>query len=372
MKNLISQKLNLWLLAWPLGLIIYLCSRLIDGFAEHVMAQGVYRVWSQALSFLSGLIPFSLAEFILILLFPAVLFFLVRAIVRVCRASGHRGVTALTALRNFLIVTGLIWFLFMIGCGANYYRTEFKEFSGLEIQKSSKEELLALCRILAQETGEARLRLEERDGIDGTTVFDSPVTDSSRARAAREAMYRLATEIEELDGYYPVPKSVFFSNVMSEFNITGVYFPWTVEANVNVDIPDYSRGVTLCHELSHLRGFMREDEANYIGYLACVTSGDEELIYSGYMSAFINASNRLYSESPEGYSEVMGLLPVGVLVDLADNSRYWRAFKDTTLSRVGESMNDTYLKMNAQTDGTKSYGRMVDLLLAEYRKKGLI
>ena len=27
-------------------------------------------------------------------------------------------------------------------------------------------------------------------------------------------------------------------------------------------------------------------------------------------------------------------------------------------------MNDTYLKANAQEDGTKSYGRMVDLLLA--------
>ena len=31
-------------------------------------------------------------------------------------------------------------------------------------------------------------------------------------------------------------------------------------------------------------------------------------------------------------------------------------------------INDTYLKANAQSDGVKSYGRMVDLLLAKYRK----
>ena len=30
---------------------------------------------------------------------------------------------------------------------------------------------------------------------------------------------------------------------------------------------------------------------------------------------------------------------------------------------------DTFLKANGQTDGTKSYGRMVDLLLAEYRSQ---
>ena len=33
-------------------------------------------------------------------------------------------------------------------------------------------------------------------------------------------------------------------------------------------------------------------------------------------------------------------------------------------------MNDMYLKANAQETGTKSYGRMVDLLLAWNRSKG--
>ena len=33
-------------------------------------------------------------------------------------------------------------------------------------------------------------------------------------------------------------------------------------------------------------------------------------------------------------------------------------------------MNDVYLKANAQEAGTKSYGRMVDLLLAMKREQG--
>jgi len=43
-------------------------------------------------------------------------------------------------------------------------------------------------------------------------------------------------------------------------------FPFTFEANVNVDIPPYQIPSTMLHELSHLRGFMREDEANFISY----------------------------------------------------------------------------------------------------------
>ena len=112
---------------------------------------------------------------------------------------------------------------------------------------------------------------------------------------------------------------------------------------------------------------MREDEANFIGYLACVNSDSAELKYSGCMLALIYAGNKLYEDSPELYRELYVTYSPGMKADLKENSVYWAQFKDKVLERVGEKMNDTYLKINNQTDGTKSYGRMVDLLLAEYR-----
>ena len=39
------------------------------------------------------------------------------------------------------------------------------------------------------------------------------------------------------------------------------------------------------------------------------------------------------------------------------------------VSRVSDKVNDTYLRANAQEEGSKSYGRMVDLLLGEYRQR---
>ena len=71
---------------------------------------------------------------------------------------------------------------------------------------------------------------------------------------------------------------------MSRTEITGIFIPFTMEANVNVDIPDYSLGSTMCHELAHLHGFIREDEANYISYLAC------KLPYITLSSSFLSLS----------------------------------------------------------------------------------
>ncbi|MBP5159993.1 MAG: DUF3810 domain-containing protein [Lachnospiraceae bacterium] len=181
-------------------------------------------------------------------------------------------------------------------------------------------------------------------------------------------MTSLGERIDVLSGSYPIPKSLVLSRGLSHLNITGFFFPFTVEANVNTDIPDYSTAFVMCHELSHTKGFMREDEANFIGCVACEESDNDLLAYSGYMEALILSGNALYKSDPKLYDEVRPYYREGVLRDLEDNSRYWAEFKDTKASEIGEKMNDTYLKANAQSDGIKSYGRAVDLLLARFRK----
>lgn len=69
------------------------------------------------------------------------------------------------------------------------------------------------------------------------------------------------TGIPPLPAGYGQPKPVMASRLMSYGNITGIYIPFTCEANVNIDVPDYSIPATMCHELTHLRGYMREEEA---------------------------------------------------------------------------------------------------------------
>ncbi|KAI4439854.1 hypothetical protein C824_002341 [Schaedlerella arabinosiphila] len=89
-------------------------------------------------------------------------------------------------------------------------------------------------------------------------------------------MKKLAEEYPDLKGYYPHPKPVCISEILSYQNLSGVYSPFTIEANFNADMIDYNIPFTLCHELSHLRGFMQEEEANFIAFLACIGFGKQD------------------------------------------------------------------------------------------------
>lgn len=364
MKRFLKQKRNLICLCWPVGFLCYILARCNSDIAEYVFARGIYRVYGFIMSFLTGFLPFSVAEWLLILFVLALVLYPFFCIIRIVR-SKEKLYTVLDSLRLLIMALGIVFLWYMIGAGTNYYRYEFAEFSGLEVKKSSVDELYGLCEELLEKTNEARAAL----GISDEEIFVSSMTNRERASACRDAMEKLSEQYDVLKGFYPYAKPVLFSRAMSEFNITGVYFPWTVESNVNVDVPDYSKASTTCHELSHLRGFMREDEANYIGYLACVNSDSAELKYSGYMLALIVSMNKLYDADKDKYGTLRGKYNAGVSLDLIYNSKYWHQFEDTVLSEAGEAMNDTYLKANNVTDGTRSYGRMVDLLLAERRKK---
>ena len=152
---------------------------------------------------------------------------------------------------------------------------------------------------------------------------------------------------------------------MSYEFITGVY-SFTIEANYNNDVPDYVKADTICHELSHLRGFMREDEAGFIAYLACIHSGNVNLKYSGILNALSYVLNSVYSNCGAAvYTELYKSMDIQLMRDYLYDSRYWDKYR-TPVAEVADAVNNAYLVANAQTDGVKSYGRMVDLLLAYY------
>ena len=155
---------------------------------------------------------------------------------------------------------------------------------------------------------------------------------------------------------------------MSYCNITGIYFPFTLEANVNIDVPDFSIPETMCHEMAHVNGIMREDEANFISFLSCINSDDDEFAYSGYIMAMIYTSNALYNEDKNKYNNFTVYMSEGVIRDLNAQSSYWERFK-TPVAETAASINDAYLKSNSQSDGIKSYGNMVDLTIAYLKDK---
>ena len=356
---------RLWLLAlYPASFALTALARADAGFAEWYAAGGPYTALSRTVNRLTSLTPFSVAEAAVCAFLAAAVFFALRFAVRMVRRKGRRAATAGRFLLNLACLAGVLLFLFTLACGINYSRYPFARTCGLKVQPSSKAELTALCRSLADDADRQRAGLK----TDAHSVMELGTDFPQTARTAQKALDALEADYPFLRSGYGAPKPVFFSRALSRCNVTGMFFPFTFEANVNTDVPDYTIPATMCHELTHLRGYMREEEANFVSYLACRKSGSRAFRYSGDMLAFVYASNALYSADAGAADAVLAGLSVGVRRDLAAGSAYWRQFAGP-VADVSESVNDRYLKANRQSEGVKSYGRMVDLLLALQRKE---
>lgn len=364
MKKLFKYKRIYLLGLIPISYLLILTAKHSSIFAEQIYAKHVYKWISQIISAITGIIPFSIAEIMIIAAPVAILTAVVRFIVRMFLEKENRKKRAVKALLNLLCTGSVILFLFTCMVGMNYYRYSFAKYSNLEIQESSLQELYALTQSLKDTANELR---EQTSLTDAEGVFKLSMNHYELAKEAAKAYQLLAKEYPVLAGCYGPPKPVWLSKQMSQTEITGIFWPFTMEANVNVDIPDYSIPDTMLHELAHLRGFMREDEANYLAYLAGMKSENIELNYSSTMQALITAGNTLYKQNTDMYFEIAEQYSEGVKKDLRANSEYWQQFDDTVVSTISNKINDTYLKANDQSDGVKSYGRMLDLLLAKYR-----
>ena len=345
------------------ALLLQLAARKVPGFGQWY-AVTIYPLITGSLGRFMGIFPFSVTELGLYLLIVLFVVSLVRSWRRPLKILGR-----------LLFGASLLFFLFTVNCGINYYRQPFSSLSGLTIQPSSSQELYDLCSWLVEQIQDSVRQLEdqasEENGFSGQTSRE-PLPSYGKlleyGRQGQLAMRRLGEEFPVLAGFYPAPKPLLLSRILSVQQLCGVYSPFTVEANYNREMPLYNIPHTICHELSHLKGFMREDEANFIGYAACIHSEDLYFRYSGYLMGWVYAGTALAQADPEGFAALRSALPQAALTDLSYNNAYWDAFQGK-VAEVSTRVNDTYLKLQDQQDGVQSYGRVVDLMLAYHRRQ---
>lgn len=349
-KSRVQRSTLCWGAAGAGALALNLAARLFPSIGEWY-AEQIYPLWVNTLGRLCGWFPFSVTEAGIYVGLLLVLWLLTQLL----RGKGRP--EQLPGLLFRLAVA--LWVLFVLNAGINYQRRTFSELAGYEIQESTVEELTALCEDLITEINGAAEELEKE-----------PVrTERKMTETAVRAMQRAGESYPALAGYYPRAKRVRSWWYLSWQQLQGEYSPFTVEANYNGHMPEMDIPSTVCHELSHLKGFMREDEANFIAYLACRQSDSAAFRYSGALLAYIYSGNALYKADPEAYLSLRAGLCARAGTDLEEHNGYWRSF-DGAVAKASDRMNDAYLKANAQKDGTASYGRMVDLLLAWKRQGG--
>ena len=364
---------GLLLLLWPISTLIIEFAAANPHFTEHIYSRGIYSVLAGIFGRLFGIFSFSVAEILFyVMLISMILYTVLQTIGLIKRRDRKQRILRILATAGCMM--GISYFMFTMLSGLNYHRLTFAEQSGLDVRPSSAQELGLLYEELIERANYLRTLVNVDE--DGVMVF-YPYSIHDVARRAPEGIERLAEQYPVFDGFVPPPKPVLSSRGLSMLNIAGIYIPFTFEANVNADLPHYIIPFTMLHELSHFKGFMREDEANFIAYLAAREMDCPAFRYSGVMMALIYTGDALYNIDRELFFELNRQIDDAVWLDFAHSREFWAQFEGSeTIAQIVVgvvAINHLYLLHNRQDDGVHSYGRMVDLLMADYHiRHGLI
>lgn len=355
MKQLSMKfKFCFFLIVWAVFFLVL--SNVSPTFAD-VYSESVYAGLVYVVGRVTGIFPFSVIEVLLYIFLIVILFMTVNIAVRLIRRRPCR-LRIQRVGANLFLLASILFFLYVINCGINYQRQSFTESAKIVLNDYTAAELKEVCIWLTKEINEESG--EVRRDSNGLMLLDDQAGEK-----AVEAMQALGKSYTELEGYYPQPKGLLVPWILSIQNLSGIYSPFTIEANYNSAMIDYNIPFTMCHELSHLKGLMQEQEANFIAFLACRESDEASFHYSGNMLGWIYCMNVLYKNDYEAWEEVRAMLCEEANTDLAVNSAFWSQH-DGPVAEVSNKVNDTYLKANGQADGVKSYNRMVDLIVAFY------
>ena len=353
------KKLHLWLLCTGGLLLLFHGGKQNRGLMNGVA--GITGPLKEALGALCALAPFSVAE-VLIAAGLGVLALYLAAFAADLARRRERFQILYTRLLALACAALSLYAAFCLLWGVNYYADGFQEKAGLYGRPVTAAELADTTAYFAGELN----RLSGSVARDGDGTFTVP----------RRVIYDAAPEIYRgAERLYPFlamederPKEGAFSRRMSRAKFTGFYFPFTGEITLNGHSPACLLPATIAHELSHCRGIASEQECNFLAVLACEESGNGVYAYSGALLAFIHLSNALHEADLAAWEEIHAGLEESVRADLRENNGYWAQFESKTAA-VSQKIYDSFLKGYGEAQGIRSYGEVVDLLVAYYGER---
>ena len=317
------------------------------------------------LSAITGWLPFSLGE-TLVICTPIIAIMLLIRMIRLSKSEFGRAIRYISGL---LAVCTLFYSLFVLTFSTAYRGTTLDEKLGLVRAKVTASELKQTAEILldkANEYAENDITYLRDGSSDMVYSFDELNDKLNDAYLAASEKYPF---IQKMSSNV---KEVALSELMSYTHITGVYTYFTGEANINCVFPDYTIPFTMAHEMAHQRGIAREDEANFVAFLVCLESDDRYILYSAYLNMYEYVVNALYRADKTLYKTVASKKSARISAEQTAYNEFFAKYQDSVASNVAGTVNDAYLKDQGQTAGAKSYGLVVDLTVSYYKNNNMI
>ena len=261
----------------------------------------------------------------------------------------------------------VIWLLHTGIYGLNYYagpisddvRLGNSEFTAEDLEKAT-----TYFRDMANQMAKEMPRDEN-----GKLIFDDFDTLAVQAGQGFNALaYEQSGSI--FAGCTIPVKKLGWADMYTSMGITGVTMPLTGEAAVNPQIPSISLPFTMCHEMAHRMSIATENDANFAAFLACLANEDKQFQYSAYYMAFRYCYSALYSAGTSETAAAAARIDLEIndylRYDLTQYDKFFTKHRDDTLSNIADSVNDTYIKVSGDENGTASYGQVSIYLVNWY------
>ena len=324
---------------------------LFPNFVECYYATGIYPRLSGFMRFVFGGLPFSIGD----VFYGSLMVLLLRFVYIVFRNRGSELKRYLWAVGKTLSILHLAFYL---SWGMNYFRIPLASQLGIKSQTFTLTQLLYFTENLVLEVNSLQVQLNENK----QTAVSMPYSQKELYDLALKGYQRASDSYPFLAYKNPSVKNSLFSKTLTYMGFAGYLNPFSGEAQVNDNTPLLGTAFTTCHEMAHQLGYAPEKEANFIGYLACISNENLYFQYAGKLKALKYLLSEISKRNGTSYTNICNQLHPGVLKNLNEATHFWKQYQNP-LEPFFKKGYHTYLKANRQNKGIQGYNYMVGLLL---------
>jgi hypothetical protein len=356
------------LFMWWRGVVLIILPIIIlwvswyPGWVERNYSQGVYPLIAKVQRFLFGWLPFSIGDLFYAFLILVILFRVFKFFRLLFQKKLTRRFFAI-ALQQGIFLMLFIYVFFNLLWGLNYNRRGIAYQLDLNVKQYTLADLDTLTTVIQSRVNQyaALVTEAQRDSFDKKSrLFNSAV----EAYDAADKKYTFLNYS---------PKSIkpsLFSYLGNYLGFQGYYNPFSGESQVNTTVPRFLEPYVTTHEMAHQLGYGRENEANFVGYLACKEYSSNAFRYSVYYDMYNYSVGEVYRRDTTMGKAFQEKAHSQVKKDQLEFRNFYRKYRNPIEPIVMWGYGH-FLRANNQPAGKRSYNEVVAWLIAYYKKYGL-
>ncbi|AOW19713.1 DUF3810 domain-containing protein [Urechidicola croceus] len=314
---------------------------------EKYYSQGIYKYISNFFRILVGWIPFSIGD----LLYIIFIIYIVHTIIKNIKSKKIN-------LIKLISRVSIIYFCFHFFWGFNYLREPLSQTMKINDLEYTTEDLEFFTNQLIEKTNNLHHKITNND----TIKVELPYSKKEIYTMVSNGYQKLSDSYPQFEYKNKSIKHSIISLPLTYMGFSGYLNPFTGEAQVNSLNPVVSFPSTSCHEVGHQIGYAAENEANFVGFLAAVSNNDVYFKYSGYFMALRYTLNDLYRHDKDKYNIALKNINKGILKNMQESKDFWQSYQNP-FEVYFKSIFNSFLKVNKQPEGIKSYSKMVGMLI---------